>query len=152
MAKQFVFRFETMLKIRRQREDHHKRVVGQRLRQVGEARQHLESLQHQIQAEVDAMRRVQQPGTIDMQQAVRHRHWLGHLHKGALEMQARIQFLETRLAQERATLAEAAKQRKILEKLRERQADRHRQAVDRREMLELDEMATIRFVYDKAEN
>lgn len=149
MAKQFVFRFETMLKIRRQREDQQKRVVGQRVRQVREAQAHLDSLQRQIQAETDAIRAVQQPGTIDMQQAIRHRHWLGHLHKGALEGEARIRFLEAKLAQERAVLAEAAKQRKILEKLREHQADRHRRELDYREMRELDEMATVRFVYEK---
>ena len=32
MARPFQFRFETMLKLRRQREDEHKRVVAERLR------------------------------------------------------------------------------------------------------------------------
>ena len=34
MAKRFTFRFDTMLKIRQQREDEQKRVVADRLRQI----------------------------------------------------------------------------------------------------------------------
>ncbi len=148
MAKRFKYRFETMLKIRRQREEHHQRVVADRNRQIHQASDQLTSLNRQIQDETNAIRASHQPGTIDMQQAMRHRHWLGHLHKGALETQARLRFLEARLAQERAALAEASKQRKILEKLKEHQVQQHRRTEDHHLMQELDEMATVRYIFD----
>jgi flagellar protein FliJ len=148
MAKRFVFRFETMLKIRRQREDQHKRVVAERLSQISARRESLGRLDRQIIDEVNAIRASQEPGKLDIQQTMRHRHWLGHLHKGVLEEQSKVRFLEARLAQERAVLAEAVKQRRILEKLKERQYQRHVTQEEKRETLELDEMATMRYVYD----
>jgi flagellar protein FliJ len=149
MARQFKFRFATMLKIRQQREDEHKRVVAERLRQIGQTRDHRRALQRQIQDEVDAIRDSQAHGSIDIQQVMRHRHWLGHLHKGVLEADARLRFLEARLAQERAVLAEAVKQRKILEKLKEYQWQRYLKEEDVRQMKESDELATVRYVFDR---
>lgn len=148
MAKRFTFRFETMLKIRRQREDQHKRIVAERMRQIKAGREQIAGFERQIADEVNAVRAGREPGTIDIQQAIRHRHWLGHLHKGVLEAEAKLRVLEARLAQERAVLAEAVKQRRILEKLKERQHQRHVAAEEKREMLQLDELATMRYVYD----
>ena len=48
MAKRFKFRFDTMLKIRRQREDEQKRVVAERLRQIAQTSDHRLTLQRQI--------------------------------------------------------------------------------------------------------
>ncbi len=149
MAKRFTFRFATMLKIRRQREDEHKRVVAERLRQIAQTRDHQLVLERQIREEVDAIRDSQARGSIDIQQVMRHRHWLGHLHKGVLEADARVRFLEARLVQERAVLAEAMKQRKILEKLEQRQWERHLHEEEVREMKESDELATVRYVFDR---
>ncbi len=148
MAKRFQFRFETILKLRRQREDEHKRIVADRLRQIAQVQDQLASLERQIEQETQAIRRSTSGGTIDLQQTVRHRHWLGHLHKSSLEAQARLRFLEARLAQERTQLAEAVKQRRVIEKLKERQSSAHIKAQERRETLELDELGTVRFAYE----
>lgn len=148
MARRFVFRYETLLKIRRQHEDRHKRIVAERLGQIAAARDRLSALQGQIADEEAAIRAGQDAGTIDMQQLIRHRHWLGHLHKSALETQASIRALEARLAQERAALAEAVKQRKILDKLKERRLERHLQEQDRQETRADDDLTAVRFVHD----
>lgn len=149
MAKRFIFRFDTMLRIRRQREDQHQRIVADRLRQITRARGQIGAITRQIHEELDAIRVGQDTGTIDIQQVMRHRHWLGHLHKASLEAQARLRTFEARLAQERAQLAEAVKQRRILEKLKERQYDRHRTEEERRETREGDDLTTIRYVFQQ---
>jgi len=151
MAKRFKFRLDTVLKIRKQREDQRKRVVADRLRQISQVREQMAAIDRQIGDEMRAIRRAQSPGTIDIQQAMRHRHWLGHLHKTALEAGARLRFLEARLAQERAVLAEAVKQRRILAKLKEQQWERYRQEADKRELAASDEMATVRYVFSRPE-
>jgi len=152
MARRFIFRFATMLKIRQQREDEQKRVVAERLRQIRQTRDHRAVLERQIQDEVNAIRDSQNHGAIDIQQVMRHRHWLSHLHKGVLEADARLRFLEARLAQERVVLAEAVKQRKILEKLKERQWRRHLHEESVREVKEDDELATVRYVFDREDH
>lgn len=151
MAKRFVFRFETMLKIRRQREDEHKRIVASRIREIARVRDQMATLDRQIHDELAAIRAGQSPGTIDMQQVIRHRHWLGRLHKAVLDSQARLRFLEARLAQERAALAEAAKHRRVLEKLKQRQWERYRMEQDRIETRLTDDMTTVRYVFDTAQ-
>jgi flagellar protein FliJ len=151
VAKRFVFRYETLLKIRRQREDQHKRIVAERVRQIVAARDRLASLHHQITDEQNAIRTGQAPGTLDIQQIVRHRHWLGHLHRNILDTEGSIRVLEGRLAQERATLAEAVKQRKILEKLRERRLERHVLDEQRQETIAADDLTTVRYVYGQTE-
>jgi flagellar FliJ protein len=147
VAKRFIFRYETLLKLRRQREDHHKRIVAERVRQLVAARERLSALQGQIAEEEAAIRAGQEPGTVDMQQIIRHRHWLGRLQRQVLEAQGAIRALEDRLAQERAALAEAVKQRKILDNLRERRLERHLQEENRRETNAADDLTTVRYVY-----
>ncbi|MBP7933858.1 MAG: flagellar FliJ family protein [Phycisphaerae bacterium] len=149
MAKRFTFRFETMLRIRRQREDERKRIVASRLREIRNLQKYMASLEQQIHDELRAIRIGRQPGTIDMQQIIRHRQWLGCLHKSVLEGQAKARFLEAELARERADLADAAKQRRILEKLKERQWEQHRSEQDRVEALAADDLTTVRFVFDQ---
>lgn len=149
MAKRFVFRFDTMLKIRRQREDEQKRVVANRLRQIVQTREQIAAINRQISEQIEAIRRGQQAGRIDIHQVQKDRHWLGHLHKAALEAEARLRFLEARLAQERAVLAEAVKQRRILDKLKEQQWRRFQQEQDRLEMRQSDELTTVRYVFGR---
>ncbi|HSW46292.1 MAG TPA: flagellar export protein FliJ [Phycisphaerae bacterium] len=149
MARRFTFRFETMLKIRRQREDEHKRIVAARLREIRRVRDQLVSLDRQIHDELASIRMGQEPGMIDMQQIVRHRHWLGRLHKAVLDGQARLGFLEAKLVQERALLAEAAKQRRMLDKLKERQYQRFLAEQNRLETREADDMTAVRYVFDE---
>ncbi len=148
MAKRFTFRFETLLKIRRQREDECKRVVAARLGQIQDVRKQMVGLEKQIDSELGTIRHSQEPGTLDMQQLIRHRYWLGRLHKGLLEARGHLAGLEAQLAQERAVLSEAAVQRRILEKLKERLRQRHSQAQDRLETLQMDETANLRFVHE----
>lgn len=148
MAKRFCFRFETLLRIRRQREDEHKRIVAARVGQIRQVKERMNSLDQQIHDELQAIRESQSPGRIDMHQVVRHRHWLGCLHKAVLEGQAQLRGLEAQLAQERVALAEAAKQRRILDKLKERQSRRFQEELDRQETRAADDMAGLRFVYD----
>jgi flagellar protein FliJ len=148
LARRFQFRFETMLKIRQQREDQHKRIVGERLAQIAEIREELSRLEQLTGQGIHSVRAIQQVGRIDLQQVMAQRGWVAHLHKATLEAQARIGALEARLAQERAALAEAAKQRRILEKLKERQEERHRLEEQRVDMQATDDLTTTRFVYE----
>ncbi len=149
MAKRFVFRLETLLKIRQQREERHQRIVAGRLRQIHQTHRQIADLEQQMRAGQDAIRDNQRPGRIDLQQAIHYRHWIGHLHKNVLEAQAHLGYLEAELVRERAALAEAAKQRKILDKLKERQWQRYRENEDRRDVNEADEMSTVRYVFDR---
>ena len=140
-----------MQKIRRQREDQHKRIVAERLAQIAAVQQDLTRLAELTDKGLDTIRAVQQSGRIDMQQAMAQRGWVTHLHKASLDGQARLRGLEAQLAQERAALAEAAKQRRIIEKLKERQVERHGMEEQRAETLAADDLTTTRYVFEGIE-
>ena len=145
MARPFRFKLETVLKLRKQKEDQHKRMVAERLRQLNAARRHLVHIEDQTEWEIEAVRAGRGRGTVSVQNLARGRHWLTHLQRSLLEAQGQIRVVEGRLARERAQLARAAKEAKALEKLRERQAQRYAAEEKRLDRRELDEVAVLHF-------
>ena len=145
MPKPFKFRLETVLKLRKQNEDKHKRIVADRIRQLNAVRQRMAAQERQIALEAEAVRSSRARGTICVEALARGRHWLTHLQRSLLETQGHARVIKAHLAQERSELARAAKEAKALEKLKERQRQRHDQQERRAETRELDEMSILRF-------
>jgi flagellar FliJ protein len=145
MPKPFKFRLETVLKLRKQNEDKHKRIVADRIRQLNAVRERMAAQERQIAWETEAVRTSRARGTISVEALARGRHWLTHLQRSLLETQGHARAIKAHLAQERSDLARAAKEARALEKLRERQKHRHDQEERRAETRELDEMSILRF-------
>lgn len=140
MAKRFRFRLETVLKIRKQREDEAKRVVAERLRRIADVGNDIDSMRSQISSEIKSFRQSHASGRIDTARISNHRHWLIHLDQNVLASKSHLGELEAELAQERVALGEARKQVRVLEKLEERQRARHAKELNRAEALESDEI------------
>ena len=66
---------------------------------------------------------------------------MGALHDGHLSLVRRVK--------ERAELTEAAKQRRMLEKLKQNQCEWHNQQEQKRQTGRADDMATVRYVFDR---
>lgn len=146
MAKRFQFRLETVLKVRLQKEDEKKRVVAGRIRELVRMRELLMQLNEQIAASVkDARASILQP-RVDVELVSRKRFWTSHLQARVMETELQIKTLENGLADDRRTLAEAAKEVRVMEKLREQAFGRYDRELQRAETLEADELSTQRFV------
>ena len=147
MAKRFRFRLEPMLRLRQQQADQAKRVVAERLRRISSVQQEIGLLERQITQQIAAMRSGPMVGSLDVGTISRHRAWLTHLQGGVLAGMTRVRQLQAELVTERASLGEATKLVKILETLRDRQADRYYKELDRQELIEADEMSVQRYVF-----
>lgn len=147
MATRFTFRFETLLKIRSQRESLAKRAVASRLRQIAELQRRHDRLAAQISEQTDRVRGSLGGATLDVDELMMARHWLVRLRQGVLMADAEIAAQRAILAQERAALAEARKQSRILENLKDRQYSTFTAQLQRHEQLELDEMSVTRFAH-----
>ena len=147
MAGRFAFRFETLLRLRKQREDERKRVVAARLRQIGELMERRNNLLTAIDGQTDSLRSALRGGTVDVDQVRWGRHWLTHLRRGVLDTDAELFGQRAMLAQERATLVEARKDTEVLARLRERRLEAWNVEAARREQIESDEMNTLRFAH-----
>jgi len=150
VAKRFKFRLETVLKIRKRREDAAKREVAVRLGEIARVEGEMAALREQIRVEIDGFRASHATGQINVTQIARHRHWLVHLDRGVLTCENRLRELRERLSGDRAALAEARKRVRVLEKLEERQRERYMKDLNRAEVRELDEISNVLFVRQRA--
>ncbi len=145
MAKRYTFRFETLLRLRQQREDEEKRVVASRLREIHRLEQHQQSLLGRIEQQTDLTRSLLTCEEVEVEKLKMGRHWMVHLRRGVLEAEAELTKHKAMLAHERANLMAVARNRKILSRLKERRRDRYDAEQNRLEQLEQDEMNTLRF-------
>jgi flagellar export protein FliJ len=149
MPQAFAFRFETLLRLRRQREEEQRRVVAARLRLIAAVQRRQDLLRRRIDQESEAIRASLRGPAADIEQLRWGRHWLSRLRRGALEAEAELAAHRAMLAQERAALLEARTRHEVLHRLKEMQVDQHRAALARREQAEADEMSVLRFSHNR---
>ncbi len=146
MARRFDFRLEAVLKLRKQKEDEEKRAVAQRVREMSKLQDHLMTLNEQIAAEIRKARENAVHAHLDTSDMSKRRFWISHLQRGVLEAESRMRNLEKQLTADRTVLAEASKEYRVIETLRDKQVQEHNREQTRLETIEADEMAVSRFV------
>jgi flagellar FliJ protein len=140
MMPKFVFQLDGVL---RQREN----LEQQRQRELAVAQARFQ----QMDAELRAMDRAVKDATADVRQhhlrgvlnmayLAAHRRYTLAVERKAMTLIQRMAIAQRQVDDARAKLAEAAKDRKVIEKLREKQYERWREAVARRELADLDEV------------
>lgn len=147
MIRRNAFRFETLLHLRRLREQERQRAVAARLAAIHRLEQRQATLLRRIDEQTDVARAALRDEAVDLERLRFGRHWITRLRRGVLETQAEIGAQRALLAQERQYLTAAAKDRKVLEKLRANRVARLAAEAERRERIEQDEMSVLRFVY-----
>lgn len=145
MAKIFRFNLQKILDVRIQQEDQAKQALAKAQQALHLQRERLNALRGTLAAHLEAVSEAQSMTSAEI--------WLWNNYKTRLEddiLLGRAQ--EGRLAQDvqtrRQELVDRAKDRKLLEKLKETQAKRHETEENRKEQAEFDEMATLRFRHE----
>jgi len=142
------FRLETLLKVRRAREDACKRVVAARLGHIEKLTAQKTSIEAQISSQATSMRAALSGESADVDFLRWGRHWITRLRMQSARVDAETAAHRALLAHEREKLAAARKETKILERLKERQFEAAAAEESARERRESDDMNSIRFVYD----
>lgn len=138
---QFVFKLEAVLEHRRFLERQKQRDVAAAQAQMAELQNQLRTVNERMQANTDDLRQNHLVGRLDMNYLAAHRRFESATRRQAMELVQKMAVVQRQLETAQKALAEAAKQRKILEKLREKQELRWRDEQSRREMAALDEVA-----------
>jgi hypothetical protein len=135
-------------RLRRSARDAQQRVVAEATRAVAAARSRETSWINDLQGSFSGSRMVQSAARIDMSCLLTyqlHRGWLrGTVESAGAEVLEKLHKFE----EERTKLAEASKHLKVIEKLRERQWQRHVQEIKREEQVANDEAAVHMFLRD----
>ena len=138
----FVFRLQALLTHRQQVEKDKQRRVAQVQQQIQAVVQLIQEAQARISAENRTLGAKELTGRLDMQYIAHEKRFVGALTvRISLAMQ-KLAGLEQTLAAARAELLAAARARKVIEKLKEKQYARWRMELERKEAAVIDEIGT----------
>jgi flagellar export protein FliJ len=141
MAKRFRFRLEAVLKVRQQKLDACRRVVGRRQRRMQGIRDRIRGHQDEAKRTMAQMRVSLGEARTDILWLRRARLYIGTMQELAASAEAELGREAVLLRQEQQELLEANRQVKALEKLRQRQWERHQRIQQRAERFDADETA-----------
>lgn len=146
------FRFEALMRLRKAREDQQKRVVAMCLQNVEKLRQRRSALEDEVRDRTADLRAdlVGDHAAIDGMRWGRH--WLARLRREMLATDAGIAERRAVLAHERSVLGAARKETRVLERLKERQAEAAREEEARRERKEADDLNIARFAFARLQS
>jgi len=146
----FVFKLEGVLKQRKFAEQEKQRAVASVGAEMSVLQNELKGMDQAVQAANLDLKMNHLTGGLDMNYLAAHRRYLNATQRRAMQVVQKMALVQKKLEEAQALLIEAAKARKIIEKLRERQYERFREEMARKEMLAADEVAT-QFAYANAE-
>jgi flagellar FliJ protein len=147
----FVFKLAGVLKQRQHIERQRQRDLAERHAHLSQLQQQLKQLNERVQATNDDVRNNHLTGSLNMSFLAAHRRFLAAMQRGGVEIVQRMAVAQRQVDEAQAALAEAAKQRKAIEKLREKQFERWRADEDRKEVADLDEVSMQISYHDMAQ-
>ena len=144
--KKFKYRLEPILKIKSHAEKQRQKEHAAALQQVYRQKEQLSA----IDTERDrtfAFQRIKLQGSIQTQQLLAASRYLVRLKRDTMTGTELLKGLERESERKRQLLVQAAKERKVYEKLRERRQAKFNQDVELQERKMLDELAVVTFVH-----
>ena len=141
MAK-FSFQLEGVLQHRLNIERQHQRRLAEFQRHMATLEDELKQLDRSNQAALEELRRDHLVGVIDLEYLAAHRRFTAAAGRKAVVLAQRIALAQRDIDSARQALAQAAVQRKIIEKLRERHFEAWKTRLARIEAAEIDEIGS----------
>jgi flagellar FliJ protein len=136
----FVFQFAAVLRHRLHAEQERQRELAAAQSEMTRLRAELKALNEALQASASEMKSGHLTGTIDVNYLAAHRRYTVAMQRAGLVLVQDMARQQRKVDDAQRLLAEAAKERKVLEKLEERQRERWAAEVRRKELAELDEV------------
>ena len=137
----FAFKLEGVLRHRTNVEEHRRRELAVIQAQMTELETELAGLDAAMRASEIDLRQNRLVGKLDLAFLAAQRRYALAMQRKAMAVAQKMAGIQKKLDLARANLAEAAKQRKIIEKLRDRQLARWKQEQAHHELLELDDVS-----------
>ena len=144
--KKFRFRLEPLLRLRRQQEEQKKRAVGVLIREISEQQRQALQMATAVRQEGENLKHQYAQGRVDLDWAGHYRRYVSHMQMAINQRIEAVTQIQQRLQLARQELAEAAKNTKVLDKLKEKRRQRYDHELGREETRELDEVAAQGYV------
>jgi flagellar FliJ protein len=140
MAK-FKFRLATLLRLREATRDERRAELAEAYRADDLLREHLRRVGRELSWLQGRCRQVAGPGTVDVDRLVEAQRYEVTLRAQESRLTGQRDAIGAEIDRRRQALLAADRDVRLLEKLRQKQAQRHHQEESRREIKELDEVA-----------
>ncbi len=144
--KNYKYRLEPLLRLREQKEREKQRVVGALAGDIAEQQRQALEMASAIRQEGEALKDQHSRGEVDVTWMGHYLMYVSHMQQGIQKRIHTVGEIQKKLAVARQDLAEAAKEKKILEKLKEKQRERFLSEAERYERGQMDEMSTNRYL------
>lgn len=138
----FVFNLEAVLRQRSHIEKEKQRELALIQRQMTDLQTELRALNGSVQTATDDVRDNRLVGKLDMQFLAAHRRFMAATQRKGTEIVQRMALVQKQVDEAQRALAEAAKNRKAMEKLKEKAHERFKAAQAQKEFLAADELNT----------
>jgi flagellar FliJ protein len=138
---QFDFPLNGVLRHRKHLEEQCQRELAGFQEKMRLAQDELRGLDQALQASLTDVRQNRLVGKLDMGFLAAYRRYVASVQRKGTVMAQKMALTQRDIDAAQKKLAEAAKQRKIIEKLRDKQKERWKQELDRKEAADLDEVS-----------
>ncbi len=142
----FKFRLATLLKIREAARDERRTELAQAYRADDVLQGYMEQVQSELHLLKDQCRKAVGPGMVDVDRLLEAQRYEIILKVQQSHLNEQRQRLAAEIERRRAALLAANREVRVLEKLREHQAERHQQEENRLDIKRLDEIARLQAV------
>ena len=146
----FVFRLAPVLRVREAARDECRAALAEAYRVDDVLRRQWDAIQAEWVELVNLCRRVAGPGTVDVDRLVESQRYELSLKSRQVAVGRQRDVVAAEIDRRRQSLVEADREVRVLEKLRERQAEQYRAQEERREVQRLDEVAQQQAVREVA--
>lgn len=143
--KSFKFKLQSVLDYKQDLEDKEKEKLAKILQELDQAIKHRDFLlQKREQARLE-LKDKQKKGDVNVNELRFYTNYLKKLDQDIVQANINIETIRAREKEQRQVLLEAAKQRKIYEKLKEKHKEQFEEEIAQAERKLIDEMATVKF-------
>jgi flagellar FliJ protein len=146
----FRFRLAPVLQLREATRQERRGALGEAYRADEVLRQRLETVATELERLRGLARQAACPGPVNVDRLVEAQRYALRLRNAEGQMLRQRADLAAEIQRRRQALLEADREVRVLEKLRQRQAERHRREEDRREANRLDELAQQKLMREAA--
>ena len=137
----FTFKLDGVLQLRKRSEQQAQRAVAERVGQARRLSDELTALNDDLVAATNELRGGKLVGSVDVAYLAAHRRFTTDVARQGATLMQKLALAEREVQSARVVLAEAVKQRRVLETLRDKHHARWKAEQERKEMNEADEAA-----------
>jgi flagellar protein FliJ len=138
----FVFHLEGLLRHRKNQERQRQRELAGIAAQLAVLQLEMGSLNGTLSETLDDLRTNRLTGKLDVQFLIAHRRYILSVQRKSASLAQKMTAVQKQVDMARANLTEAARQRKMIEKLREKQHQEWQTQQNHHEFLEADDIGT----------